>query len=75
MGKKIHYVTVFKLSLIQHMQVDGYKKTGCYNQLCPGFVQVNHDKENALGSVVSPTTPIGSTKKYVAPIKIKQVNN
>lgn len=74
MEKKIHNVTMFKLSLIQHMQVDG-KKTGCYNQLCPGFVQVNHDKENALGSVLSPTTPIGSTTKYVAPIKIKQVNN
>ncbi|AET05354.1 carboxyl-terminal peptidase [Medicago truncatula] len=60
-----------QLRLTSYWTVDG-KKTGCYNQLCPGFVQVNHDKENALGSVLSPTTPIGSTTKYVAPIKIKQ---
>ncbi|MCI01827.1 carboxyl-terminal peptidase, partial [Trifolium medium] len=52
--------------------VDGYKKTGCYNYLCSGFVQVNHDKEYALGSLVTPVNSIGSTEKLASFIKIKQ---
>ncbi|GAU31455.1 hypothetical protein TSUD_72360 [Trifolium subterraneum] len=51
---------------------DGYKKTGCYNYRCPGFVQVNHDKEYALGSLVTPLNSIGSTEKVASFIKIKQ---
>ncbi|KAK7846024.1 hypothetical protein CFP56_008470 [Quercus suber] len=31
---------------------DGYKRTGCYNLHCPGFVQVNH--KYALGSLIKP---------------------
>ncbi|XP_004509630.1 protein neprosin-like [Cicer arietinum] len=33
---------------------DGYKKTGCYNLLCSGFIQTNH--KIALGSGISPVS-------------------
>ncbi|KAL5053966.1 hypothetical protein RYX36_034648 [Vicia faba] len=51
---------------------DGFKKTGCYNILCSGFVQVNRDKEYALGTVLHPAGSIGSIKKSIGLIKIKQ---
>ncbi|KAJ9703093.1 hypothetical protein PVL29_004741 [Vitis rotundifolia] len=35
---------------------DGYKSTGCYNLLCPGFVQV--DKNIAVGSAIAPVSTI-----------------
>jgi hypothetical protein len=56
-----------------NMQVDGYKKTGCFNYHCSGFVQVNKDKEYALGSLVTPVNQIGSAEKVCSFIKIKQV--
>ncbi|XP_045825058.1 uncharacterized protein LOC123917400 [Trifolium pratense] len=61
-----------QLRLTSQWTVDGYKKTGCYNYLCSGFVQVNHDKEYALGSLVTPVNSIGSTEKVASFIKIKQ---
>ncbi|XP_062075962.1 protein neprosin-like [Humulus lupulus] len=33
---------------------DGYQRTGCYNVLCPGFVQVS--TEVVLGQVLTPST-------------------
>ncbi|XP_004516138.1 protein neprosin-like [Cicer arietinum] len=33
---------------------DGYHKTGCYNLLCPGFIQTNH--KIALGSRIVPVS-------------------
>ncbi|XP_058757775.1 protein neprosin-like [Vicia villosa] len=60
-----------QLRLTTRWTVDGYKKTGCYNILCPGFVQVNRNKEFALGSLVSPNS-IGSASKYFTFLKIKQ---
>ncbi|KAI5383516.1 uncharacterized protein LOC127106109 isoform X3 [Lathyrus oleraceus] len=59
-----------QLRLIGSWTADGYKKTGCYNLLCSGFVQVN--KEYAFGSVISPANTIGSTSKYITFLKIKQ---
>ncbi|XP_058734728.1 protein neprosin-like [Vicia villosa] len=59
-----------KLRLTGHWTA--YKKMGCYNDNCPGFVQVNQDKDYALGSVMYPTSLIGSQSKWTAPIKIKQ---
>ncbi|RHN73824.1 putative neprosin [Medicago truncatula] len=53
---------------------DGFKRTGCYNANCPGFVQVNNNKEYTLGTVMRPTNSIGSTEKVASFIKIKQVN-
>ncbi|CAK8579773.1 unnamed protein product [Lathyrus sativus] len=52
--------------------IDGYNKTGCYNTICPGFVQVNHNKEYALGAIMAPPNTIGSTRKSFAFLKIKQ---
>ncbi|XP_039686924.1 uncharacterized protein [Medicago truncatula] len=51
---------------------DGFKRTGCYNANCPGFVQVNNNKEYTLGTVMRPTNSIGSTEKVASFIKIKQ---
>jgi hypothetical protein len=53
------------------MQADGYKKTGCFDNRCSGFVQVDHNI--TLGSIVSPLNSIGSTEKVSSYIKIKQV--
>ncbi|CAI8619898.1 unnamed protein product [Vicia faba] len=61
-----------QLRLTGHWTADSYKKTGCFNIVCPGFVQVNPNKEYALGSVSHPTSSIGSTSKYIGYIKIKQ---
>ena len=71
--KKNTYCFCAQAQLDINMQADGYNQTGCFNSNCPGFVQVNHDKEYALGSVISPTNSIGSTKKLFAIFLIKQV--
>ncbi|CAA0821228.1 Protein of Unknown Function (DUF239 [Striga hermonthica] len=36
---------------------DAYKTTGCYNLLCPGFVQVN--KQIVVGGAISPISTVG----------------
>jgi len=56
------------------LQADGYNQTGCYNDNCPGFVQVNRNKNYTLGIVMSPPNSIGSTEKVASFLKIKQVN-
>ncbi|XP_058734727.1 protein neprosin-like isoform X2 [Vicia villosa] len=61
-----------QLRLTSHWTADSYKKIGCYNVNCPGFVQVNHNKEYALGSVLHPTSSIGSAAKEIGLFKIKQ---
>ncbi|CAK8577462.1 unnamed protein product [Lathyrus sativus] len=61
-----------QVRLTGHWTADAFKKTGCYNTLCSGFVQVNHNKEYALGSVIHPVSSIGSTTKVYGLIKIKQ---
>ncbi|WJZ85724.1 hypothetical protein VitviT2T_005244 [Vitis vinifera] len=37
-------------------EADGYQSTGCYNTLCPGFVQV--DKEIVVGTAIAPVSTI-----------------
>ena len=55
------------------MQADGYKKTGCFNALCPGFVQIHQIL--GLGSPISPPRSIiGELNKIVWYVKVKQVN-
>ncbi|KAL0010227.1 hypothetical protein SO802_005335, partial [Lithocarpus litseifolius] len=41
-----------KTRLFIYWTSDGYKRTGCYNLQCPGFVQVNH--KYALDSLIKP---------------------
>lgn len=53
------------------MQVDGYKKTGCFNSMCPGFVQVNPG--SGLGVAIQNSSIIGSEEKSAYPIEVKQV--
>lgn len=53
------------------MQVDNYQKTGCYNYLCPGFVQVG--PKIYLGGTFVHANVIGSSDKYGLDIKVKQV--
>jgi len=36
------------------LQADGYNQTGCYDLLCPGFVQTNN--KFAIGSAIFPTS-------------------
>ncbi|XP_038698979.1 uncharacterized protein LOC119996421 [Tripterygium wilfordii] len=41
-------------------QSDGYQSKGCYNLMCPGFVQVSH--EIALGSQILPISEYGGSQ-------------
>ncbi|WJX54322.1 hypothetical protein P8452_40220 [Trifolium repens] len=59
-----------QVRLIGQWTADGYKKTGCFDNRCSGFVQVDHNI--TLGSLVSPLNSIGSTEKVSSYIKIKQ---
>ena len=54
------------------MQADNFQKTGCFNSLCPGFVQI--DKEHAFGEVLKPPSQIGTSEKHYITPKAKQVN-
>ncbi|RVX11402.1 hypothetical protein CK203_019676 [Vitis vinifera] len=42
--------------LFAYWTADGYQSTGCYNTLCPGFVQV--DKEIVVGTAIAPVSTI-----------------
>ncbi|AES79760.1 DUF239 domain protein [Medicago truncatula] len=55
-----------------NLYADGYNQTECFNGNCLGFVQVNHNKEYALGSIISPTNSIGLTSKLFTILLIKQ---
>ncbi|KAJ1437909.1 hypothetical protein SESBI_03334 [Sesbania bispinosa] len=58
------------LHLTASWTADGYVNTGCYDNLCPGFVQVNRDF--GLGAFLKPTNPIGTFNKYAYVIHVKQ---
>lgn len=45
-------------------QVDGSKKTGCFDQTCPGFVQTS--SEIALGATIDPMSTNGTHPSDVA---------
>ncbi|RVX11413.1 hypothetical protein CK203_019685 [Vitis vinifera] len=53
--------------LFVYWTADGYQSTGCYNTLCPGFVQV--DKEIVVGTAIAPVSTI-SGKLYESNIFI-----
>ncbi|XP_057443407.1 uncharacterized protein LOC130735435 [Lotus japonicus] len=59
-----------QIHLTAHWTVDGYKKTGCFNSMCPGFVQVNPG--SGLGVVIQNSSIIGSEEKSAYPIEVKQ---
>ncbi|KAI4334858.1 hypothetical protein L6164_013566 [Bauhinia variegata] len=48
---------------------DGYKKTGCYNAMCPGFVQVNPD--HYLGDGFDEMSTIGG-RQFAMNFTVKQ---
>jgi len=51
-------------------QADGFNKTGCYNTLCPGFVQVSTDIP--LGYLLQPVSTYGG-KQYEVGINMYKV--
>ncbi|KEH37727.1 DUF239 domain protein [Medicago truncatula] len=72
------FPTLYKdnqLRLTSRWTADGFRQTGCYNDNCPGFVQVNSNKDFTLGTVMSPTNSIGATEKFAIFLKIKQLFN
>ena len=48
------------LFFLSWLQTDSYKKIGCYNLLCPGFVQV--DNRIALGACLSRISVYGGNQ-------------
>ncbi|KAL4192192.1 hypothetical protein AMTRI_Chr06g192740 [Amborella trichopoda] len=42
---------------------DGYKHTGCYNHLCPGFIQTSRDI--ALGAKIVPISSYGGNQYHI----------
>ncbi|CAI8618464.1 unnamed protein product [Vicia faba] len=63
-----------QLRLTGQWTADGLKKTGCYNILCSGFVQVNRDKEYALGTILHPVGSIGSIKNQLVLSKLNRID-
>jgi hypothetical protein len=55
-----------------NMQADGYQKTGCYNALCPGYVQVH--PRFTLGGAFS-NISVYDGQQYGVNITINQVIN
>ncbi|XP_007040257.2 PREDICTED: uncharacterized protein LOC18606531 [Theobroma cacao] len=49
--------------LFSYWTVDGYKKTGCYDYLCPGFVQVS--TEISLGLVLKQISTYNGTQEDI----------
>lgn len=68
-GKIIYWKNKFYFELCC-MQSDTGKTTGCYNELCPGFVQVS--QSITLGIMLQ-TASLYSGPQYVIRIIIKQV--
>lgn len=52
-----------KTRLFARWTVDGYQKTGCFNLVCPGFVQTS--KKIALGAPVSPLSVRGGPQYQI----------
>ncbi|XP_057453070.1 uncharacterized protein LOC130744929 [Lotus japonicus] len=59
-----------QIRLTAYWTADGYHKTGCFNHLCPGFVQVH--SQFSLGEVLEHSSVIGSEHKYLLDIQVKQ---
>ncbi|XP_057420483.1 uncharacterized protein LOC130714592 [Lotus japonicus] len=59
-----------QVRLIAYWTADGFRKTGCFNHQCPGFVQVH--REFTFGEIIGPPSIIGSDHKSLYPFKVKQ---
>ncbi|GER28300.1 hypothetical protein STAS_04076 [Striga asiatica] len=55
------------------VQKDAYQTTGCYNLLCPGFVQV--DKKILIGAAISPFSTVGGSQFEVVISIFKDIKN
>lgn len=51
-------------------QVDGFRNTGCYNALCPGFVQIDPVVRPGLDFV---NTSTRGGDQYIVELHISQV--
>ncbi|XP_042510901.1 uncharacterized protein LOC122086233 [Macadamia integrifolia] len=58
-----------KTHFFGHWTADGSQKTGCFNSICSGFVQVN--KDTPLGTVISQTSTYGEDP-YSVPVFLYQ---
>ncbi|AEC06974.1 NEP-interacting protein, putative (DUF239) [Arabidopsis thaliana] len=52
--------------LFTYWTADGHEKTGCYNTVCPGFVQVS--SKLALGTLARPTSTYDGEQYYLQAI-------
>ncbi|KAM4073017.1 hypothetical protein ACB094_11G184400 [Castanea mollissima] len=53
----------FETRLFTYWTSDGYQNTGCYNTVCPGFVQI--DTRLALGASFIPYSEYGGVQKSI----------
>ncbi|KAM4082277.1 hypothetical protein ACJW30_11G159900 [Castanea mollissima] len=53
----------FETRLFTYWTSDGYQNTGCYNMVCPGFVQI--DTRLALGASFIPYSEYGGVQKSI----------
>ncbi|CAL9223702.1 unnamed protein product [Arabidopsis halleri] len=58
--------------LFTYWTADGHEKTGCYNTVCPGFVQVS--SKLALGSLAKPVSIYGGEQYSLEAIIYQQDN-
>ncbi|KAK3412748.1 hypothetical protein EUGRSUZ_I01447 [Eucalyptus grandis] len=65
------YGTGLDAQIFIYWTTDGYKKTGCFNLKCPGFVQTN--KRIALGAVISPVSTYKGQQYEIAVNITKEV--
>ena len=59
-----------RLFFFSWLQADAYTKTGCFNLMCPGFVQVSH--QIAMGATISPLS-IYNGPQYTVNFYVRRV--
>ncbi|KAL6005969.1 hypothetical protein ACLOJK_040014 [Asimina triloba] len=62
-----------KTRLFTYWTGDGFNKTGCFNLLCPGFVQVSQDI--VLGADITPLSAYNGTQYVIDLLVYKDPNN
>ncbi|XP_058070036.1 protein neprosin-like [Magnolia sinica] len=63
----------YMLFILEGSNADDYKSTGCYNLLCPGFVQVSRDIP--VGSTIQPTSTYDGYQKEITLQVFKDPNS
>lgn len=71
MSRRTSVVVINKICILC-MQGDNFKKTGCFDAICPGFVQVH--PRITLGQTIEPSFTGGLDGKDYIAIKVTQVN-